>query len=63
MRNLDVDVVHLYIKEWLNYIRYGGTSSANIEHALEERVACLMTHKSYVAKRCVEWNAVIKHIV
>jgi predicted dehydrogenase len=58
-----VDLAYLHIKEWIDCIRNGGTTSANIERAFEEGVTCLMAHKSYVEKRRVEWDHVNKKIV
>ena len=58
-----VDVTHLHLKEWINCIRNGGTTSANIERAFEEGVACLMAHKSYIEKRQVIWDPVNRKIV
>lgn len=58
-----VDITHLHIREWINCIRNGGTTSANIEMAYQEGVACLMAHKAYVEKRRVEWDPVNRKIV
>jgi predicted dehydrogenase len=58
-----VDVTHLHVKEWINCIRNGGQTSANIDRAFEEGVACLMAHKSYLEKRAVAWDPVNKKIV
>lgn len=58
-----VDVTHLHIKEWINCIRHGGVTSANIERAYEEGVTILMAQKSYVEKRRVEWDPVLRKIV
>jgi predicted dehydrogenase len=58
-----VDVTHLHIKEWINCIRNGGETSANIERAFEEGVTILMAHKSYIEKRRVEWDPVLRKIV
>ena len=58
-----VDVTHLHIKEWLDCIRYGGETTANIERAFEEGVTCQMAHKSYLEKRRVEWDPVQKVII
>jgi len=58
-----VDVTHLHLKEWINCIRNGGTTSANIERAFEEGVACLMAHKSYMEKRQVIWDPVNRKIL
>jgi predicted dehydrogenase len=58
-----VDVTHLHLREWLKCIRNGGTTSANIEMAYQEGVACLMAHKSYIEKRQVVWDEVNKKII
>jgi predicted dehydrogenase len=58
-----VDVTHLHIKEWINCIRHGGETSANIYRAFEEGVTILMAQKSYVEKRRVEWDPVLRKIV
>jgi hypothetical protein len=59
----NVDVTHLHIKEWIDAIRNGGQTSANIERAFEEGVACVMANKSYLEKRRVEWDPVNRRIV
>ena len=58
-----VDVTHLHLKEWLDCIRNGGQTSANIEMAFEEGIACVMAHRAYVEKRRVEWDPVNRRIV
>ena len=58
-----VDMVYLHIKEWIDCIRSGELSSANIERAFEEGVAGLMAHISHVDKRRVEWDPINKKIV
>ncbi len=58
-----VDVTHLHIKEWIDCIRSGEQTSANIERAFEEGVACVMANKSYLEKRRVEWDPVNRKIV
>jgi len=60
---IKVDVTYLHIKEWIDCIRSGKTPSADIEKALEEGVACLMAHKSFVEKRRTEWDPVNRKIV
>ncbi|MFO7668035.1 MAG: Gfo/Idh/MocA family oxidoreductase [Bacteroidales bacterium] len=59
----EVDVTHLHIKEWIDCIRTGGETSANIERAFEEGVACVMANKSYLEKRRVEWDPWNRRIV
>jgi len=58
-----VDVTHLHLKEWINCIRNGGETSANIERAYEEGITILMAQKSYIEKRRVEWDSVLRKIV
>lgn len=58
-----VDVTHLHLREWLDCIRNGGTTSVNIDMAFIEGVTCLMAHKSYVEKRPVQWDEVNRKIV
>ncbi|MCE4563450.1 Gfo/Idh/MocA family oxidoreductase [Maribellus sp. CM-23] len=58
-----VDVTHLHLREWLNCIRNGGTTSANIDMAFEEGITCIMAHRSYVEKRRMEWDEVNRRIV
>jgi hypothetical protein len=58
-----IDIVHLHLKEWLDCIRNGGTTSANIEKAFEEGVTILMAHKSYLEKRRVTWDPVKEKII
>lgn len=59
----NVDVTHLHLKEWIDCIRNGGETSGNIERAFEEGVTVLMAHKSYIEKRRVEWDPVLRKIV
>ncbi len=59
----EVDTTHLHIKEWIDCIRNGGETSANIERAFEEGVTVLMAQKSYIEKRRVEWDPVLRRIV
>lgn len=58
-----VDVTHLHLKEWIDCIRNGGTPSDDIEKAFEEGITVLMAHKSYIEKRRVEWDPVLRKIV
>ncbi len=58
-----VDVTHLHIKEWLDCIRTGEIPAANIDRAFEEGITILMAHKSYIEKRQVFWDPVIRKIV
>jgi predicted dehydrogenase len=58
-----IDVTYLHIREWINCIRNGGIPTANIEMAFQEGMTCLMAHRAYVEKRCVEWDPVNKKII
>jgi len=58
-----VDTTYLHIKEWLDCIRNGGVTSANIERAYEEGITCVMATKSYIEKRRVEWDPVSRKII
>ncbi len=61
--NKRVDIVHLHMREWLDCIRHGGRTSANIEMAFQEGIAILMAQKSYLEKRLVKWDPVKQQIV
>ncbi len=58
-----VDVTHLHIKEWIDVIRNGGTTAANIERGWEEGVTCQMANISYLEKRRTEWDPVNRKII
>ncbi len=58
-----VDVTHLHLREWINCIRNGGETSANIERAFEEGATIMMANKSYREKRRVEWDPALRKIV
>ena len=58
-----IDVTHLHLKEWIDCIRNGGIPSDDIEKAFEEGITVLMAHKSYIEKRRVEWDPVLRKIV
>ena len=58
-----VDTTYLHIKEWLDCIRNGGVTSANIERAFEEGITCVMATKSYLEKRRVEWDPISRKII
>ncbi|MFA5651467.1 MAG: gfo/Idh/MocA family oxidoreductase, partial [Proteiniphilum sp.] len=58
-----IDVTHLHVREWLDCIRENKTTSANIEVAYEEGIACLMAHRSYLEKRQMFWDAENRKIV
>jgi predicted dehydrogenase len=50
------DVTHLHLKEWLDCIRNGGVTSANIEKAHEEAVTLAMADISYREKCRTQWD-------
>ena len=58
-----VDVTHLHVKEWIDCIRSGEPTTANIDRAFEEGATILMAQKSYLEKRQVEWDPVNKKII
>ncbi|MFO7933434.1 MAG: Gfo/Idh/MocA family oxidoreductase [Bacteroidales bacterium] len=57
------DVTHLHLKEWLDCIRNGGETSANIEMAFQEAVVLAMSDISYREKCRTRWDAENKRIV
>jgi predicted dehydrogenase len=57
------DVTHLHLKEWLDCIRNGGETSANIEKAYEEAVTLAMADISYREQCRTKWDQVNKKIV
>ncbi|MDY0104710.1 MAG: Gfo/Idh/MocA family oxidoreductase [Lentimicrobium sp.] len=59
----DVDVTHLHMREWIHCIREQKKTSANIDMAYEEGIACIMAHRSYVEKRQVRWDKEKKKII
>ncbi len=63
VKNKNVDITHLHIKEWIDVIRNGGTTACNIERAFQDTVAVLMVHRSYVENKKVEWDPVKKRII
>jgi len=60
---MDWDVAHLHLKEWLDCIRNGGVTSANIEKAYVEGVVIAMADISYREKCRTEWDPVNKKII
>lgn len=58
-----VDTSHLHLKEWLDCIRHGGTPSCSIDKGFEVTIACHMATKSFLEKRRVEWDPVLKKII
>lgn len=63
INGLNVDVTHLHLREWIHCIRERKITSANIEMAFEEGIACLMAHRSYVENRQVRWDAKQRRII
>ena len=63
INGIQVDVTYLHIKEWIDCIRNGETTSANIERAYEEGATILMAHKSYVENRRTNWDPANRKIV
>lgn len=57
------DVTHLHLKEWLDCIRNGGETSANIEMAFQEAVVIAMSDISYREQCRTRWDAENKRIV
>jgi predicted dehydrogenase len=58
-----VSSYHLLIKEWLDVIRNGGTTSCNVDRGLEEAITAHMATRSYQLGRKVEWDPVRRRIV
>ncbi len=59
----NVDLTYLHIKEWLDTIRHGGETRANIDRAFDEGITCIMANKAYLEKRRVEWDPVNRKII
>jgi len=57
------DVTHLHLKEWLDCIRNGGETSANINKAYEEAVTLAMADISYRENCRTQWDPVNKKIL
>lgn len=58
-----IDVTHLHMREWIHCIREQKETSANIDMAYEEGIACIMAHRSYVENRQVRWDKELKKII
>jgi hypothetical protein len=58
-----VSTLHLHIKEWLNAIRLGGSTSCNVDRGIEEAITCHMATQSFRLGRKVEWDPARKRIV
>lgn len=57
------DVTHLHLKEWLDCIRHGGETSANIDMALQEAVVITMADISYREQCRTSWDPVNNKIL
>lgn len=57
------DVTHLHLKEWLDCIRNGGQTSANIDKAYQEAVVIAMADISYREQCRTGWDPVNKKII
>ena len=57
------DVTHLHLKEWLDCIRTGEETSANIEKAIQEAVTIAMADISYREKCRTSWDPANKKII
>ncbi len=57
------DVTHLHLKEWIDCIRHGGETSANIEKAFEEGVTIAMADISYREQCRTRWDPVHRKII
>ncbi len=58
-----VDTTHLHIKEWIEAIRTGGSTSCNIDRGFEEAIAAHMGTIAYKEGRRVEWDAENEKII
>ncbi|MDN5204354.1 Gfo/Idh/MocA family oxidoreductase [Fulvivirgaceae bacterium BMA10] len=58
-----ISPTYLHIKEWLDCIRNGGTTSCNIDQAFEEAITAQMAVISYKEQRTVKWDNKKKVIV
>ena len=59
----DIDLTYLHLKDWLNVIRYGGTTACNIDVSVNEMITILMATKSYRENTKVTWDSVNLKIV
>jgi len=57
------DPTHLHVKEWVDAIRNGGTTSCNIDRAFEEAITCHMATESYLRGARVMWDPMQRRIV
>ena len=59
----NIDLTYLHLKDWLNVIRYGGTTTCNIDVSINEMITVLMATKSFRENRKVTWDAINRKIV
>jgi len=59
---MEWDVTQLHLKEWVDCIRDGGETSANIDKAFQEAVVIAMADISYREKCRTGWDPVNKRI-
>jgi len=59
----NIDLTYLHLKDWLNVIRYGGTTVCNIDVSVNEMITILMATKSFRENRKVTWDAINRKIV
>jgi hypothetical protein len=57
------DVTHLHLKEWLDCIRNGGTTSGNIDMAIQEAIVIAMADISYREQCRTSWDPEQKKVV
>ncbi len=58
-----MDTTHLHIREWIDTIRSGGTTSCNIDRGFEEAITAHMGTIAYKEGRRVEWDAEKEKII
>ena len=58
-----VDTTYLHIREWLDCIRNGGTTSCNIDEAFEEVMTAHMGTIAFKENRQVFWDPVNENII
>ncbi len=58
-----VDTTYLHIREWLDCIRNGGTTSCNIEEAFDEAMTAHMGTIAFKENRQVFWDPVNEKII
>jgi len=57
------DIAHLHLREWIDVIRNGGQTSANIDKAYVEAVTLAMADISYREKCRTKWDAENRKII